>query len=164
MGSQLTFEQRQRARELRRQGLRLADIARELGCSLRTARRITRGPGKRETRHMVWSPGPRRLSLAEREEISRGISAGETLRSIARRLGRAPSTVSRELKANGERAQYRCTRAHHDAYVRARRPKTAKLVAGNLATTVEQWMKDWWPPQEISRRLRLETPMIPPCV
>ncbi len=80
MASHLTFEQRQRARELRRGGMRLADIARASGCSLRTARRVTHSTGKREARRIVWSPGPRRLSLAEREEISRGISAGESLR------------------------------------------------------------------------------------
>ena len=158
MASHLTFEQRQLARKLRREGQRLADIARAVGCSLRTARRVTHTVGKREAQQVVWSPGPRRLSLAEREEISRGISAGEALRSIARRLGRAPSTVSRELRANGGPTHYRCTRAHHDAYVRARRPKPAKLGASALAKAVEQWLEQWWSPQAISRRLRLEHP------
>lgn len=158
MASHLTFEQRQLARKLRREGQRLADIARAVGCSLRTARRVTHTVGKREAQHVVWSPGPRRLSLAEREEISRGISAGEALRSIARRLGRAPSTVSRELRANGGPTHYRCARAHHDAYVRARRPKPAKLGASVLAKAVEQWLEQWWSPQAISRRLRLEHP------
>lgn len=158
MASHLTFEQRQRARELRREALRLADIARAVGCSLRTARRVARGAGRREARHVLWSPGPRRSSLAEREEISRDISAGDTLRSIARRLGRAPSTVSCELKSNGGRARYRGTCAHHGAYVRARRPKTPKLVAGTLAATVETWLEQWWSPQAISGRLHLKHP------
>lgn len=70
------------------------------------------GPSKRGSRHVECKPGPRRVSLAEREEISRWLSVGESLRSIAGRLSRAPSTVSREVTANGGRAHYRGVRAH----------------------------------------------------
>ena len=67
------------------------------------------------------------LSLSEREEISRALVVGETLRSIAARLGRAPSTVSRELKRNGGREGYRATQADSVAWDRALRPKRCKL-------------------------------------
>jgi IS30 family transposase len=67
------------------------------------------------------------LSLAEREEISRGVVAGHSLRSIAASLRRAPSTISREIKRNGGRQQYRATVADQAAWDRAHRPKTCKL-------------------------------------
>ena len=63
------------------------------------------------------------LSLAEREEISRGMIAGESIRSIAKALGRAPSTVSREVQRNGGRQQYRANQAEQAAWDRALRPK-----------------------------------------
>ncbi|MGH3659463.1 MAG: helix-turn-helix domain-containing protein, partial [Micromonosporaceae bacterium] len=64
-----------------------------------------------------------RLSLAEREEISRGLAAGLSLRMIAAGLGRAPSTVSREVLGNGGRARYRAAAADRAAWTRAARPK-----------------------------------------
>ena len=70
-----------------------------------------------------------RLSLAEREEISRGLAGGESLRAIARRLGRSPSTISREVAANGGRRRYRACRADKAAVQRIRRPKPSKLAA-----------------------------------
>lgn len=158
MPRHLTIEQRQQARRLRRDGKKLREIAVEIGCSLRTARRVTCRPGKRETQRIAWSPGPRRLAITEREEISRGLSAGETLRSIARRLGRAPSTISREVKANTGRAHYRAVNGHHGAYARARRPKVAKLTAGPLLSAVETWLEQWWSPEEIANQLRLDHP------
>jgi IS30 family transposase len=158
LGAHLSFQQRQLARELRRAGKTVREVAVAIGCSLRTVKRVTQGPGKRELRGVVWSPGQSRLSLAEREEISRGLGAGETMRSIACRIGRAASTVSREVKAGGGRSHYRAVRAHHRAYERARRPKTPKLVAGPLTTKVESWLQQWWSPEEIAHRLRLEHP------
>jgi IS30 family transposase len=68
-----------------------------------------------------------RLSLPEREEISRGLGAGDSAREIARRLHRAPSTVGREVTGNGGRSGYRAWRAEHRAAAQARRPKPAKL-------------------------------------
>jgi IS30 family transposase len=78
------------------------------------------------------------------------------MRAIATRIGRATSTVSREVGSNGGRSHYRAVRAHHRAYEQARRPKTAKLVAGPLSATVESWLEEWWSPEEIARRLRIE--------
>src|SRR6202522_235015 len=132
MAPHLSVQQRQQARKLRREGKTIREFAVEIGCSLRTVRRVTRGPGKRESQAVVWSPGPSRLSLADREEISLGLRSGETMRSIAQRLGRATSTISREVAANGGRSDYRAVRAHHRAHERARRPKAPKLTSGPL--------------------------------
>lgn len=68
-----------------------------------------------------------RLTMAEREEISRGLAAGLSLRAIAVGLGRAPSTVCREVNAGGGRSRYRALHAERDARRRARRPKVVKL-------------------------------------
>ena len=67
------------------------------------------------------------LTLAEREEISRGIVAGGSIRAIAAELGRAASTVSREVQRNGGRRRYRANQADQAAWYRAHRPKTCKL-------------------------------------
>jgi IS30 family transposase len=94
--------------------------------------------------------------LAEREEISLGVRAGESFTAIAARLGRAVSTVSREVAGNGGLDDYRAWRAHQRARDRARRPKTAKLSCARLAAQVRQWLAEWWSPQQIARRLRIE--------
>jgi IS30 family transposase len=154
----LTLQQREHTRRLRREGRTIREIAAEIGCSRATVKYVVRRLGKRESSQIVWSPGPSRLSLADREEISRELSVGEPLRAVARRLGRAPSTISREVKANGGRSHYRAVRAHHGAYERARRPKTPKLLAGPLCAQVTVWLEQWWSPEEIARRLRIEFP------
>ena len=77
------------------------------------------------------------LSLGEREEISRGLSTQCSLRSIARRLGRSPSTISREVRRNGGPERYRAARSDEAAWDRARRPKLCKLACcPSLARTV----------------------------
>ena len=70
----------------------------------------------------------RSLTLAEREQISRCIVAGHSIRSMAVALGRAPSTVSREIQRNGGRDRYRANRADRVAWDRAKRPKPCRLV------------------------------------
>jgi IS30 family transposase len=154
----LTLQQREHARRLRREGGTIREIAAEIGCSRATVKNVVRARGKRESSQIVWSPGQSRLSLADREEISRGLSVGEPLRAVARRLGQAPSTISGEVKANGGRSHYRAVKAHHGAYERARRPKSPKLLAGPLCAQVTVWLEQWWSPEEISRRLRIEFP------
>jgi len=72
------------------------------------------------------------LTLADREEISRGVAAGYSLRTIAKRLGRAPSTISREVKRNGGRQPYRANKAEQAAWDRAHRAKTCKLAKAAL--------------------------------
>jgi IS30 family transposase len=100
-----------------------------------------------------------RLSLAEREEISRGLAGGESLRGIAARLGRAPSTVAREVKVNGGRRRYRACRADVDALARARRPKPSKLATcERLRAVVEARLEQRWSPQQIAGWLPLAFP------
>ena len=94
---------------------------------------------------------PLRLSLVEREEISRGLAGGESLRAIARRLGRAPSTVSREVSSHGGPRRYRACRADAAALGRMRRPKRAKLAeCERLRLVVEAKLALRWSPQQIS--------------
>jgi IS30 family transposase len=115
-----------------------------------------------QTRERLWNPSAARLSLAEREEITVGMARGETFSDIAARIGRAVSTVSREVKANGGRANYRATRAHSRAARCARRPKEAKLATRpELFDQVELWLRETWSPQQIARRLRCEYPADP---
>jgi IS30 family transposase len=95
-----------------------------------------------------------RLSLAEREEISRGLARDESLRTIADRLGRSPSTVSREVKINGGHLKYRATVAHRASRRRAKRSKTMKLQeCPRLRVAVEGKLELWWSPSQISRWL-----------
>jgi IS30 family transposase len=102
---------------------------------------------------------PLRLSLREREEISRGLAGGESRRSIARRLGRSPSTISREVNVNGGVRRYRACRADSDAFRRARRPKPSKLVScTRLRAVVEDKLELRWSPQQISGWLVDEFP------
>jgi len=101
----------------------------------------------------------RSLSLAEREEISRGVIAGQSLRFIAAALGRAPSTVSREVVRNGGRRRYRANKAEQAAWDRAKRPKTCKLVQNPaLARVVEQKLKKLWAPEQIAGWLKYAYP------
>jgi len=99
------------------------------------------------------------LSLGEREEISRGLAAGESLRRIAGRLGRAPSTVSREVSGNGGRRHYRAAASDQSAWARARRPKPCKLETNRrLRVVVEGKLGEDWSPQQIAGWLVLEFP------
>jgi IS30 family transposase len=94
---------------------------------------------------------PLRLSLREREEISRGLAGGESLRVIARRLGRSSSTVSREVALNGGRSRYRACSADKAAVRRMRRPKVSKLAAcARLRAAVEAKLELRWSPTQIS--------------
>jgi len=94
---------------------------------------------------------PRSLSLTEREEISRGLAAGQSLRSIARALGRAPSSVSREVCRNGGSRAYRANRADQHAWRRARRPKQCRLAREvRLREHVAARLQQKWSPEQIS--------------
>jgi IS30 family transposase len=103
------------------------------------------------------SPG--RLSLAEREEISRGLAAGQSLRAIAAGLGRAPSTVSREVAACGGRRRYRAAAADQQAWSRARRPQVCKLATRPmLRAIVDERLMQKWSPQQIAGWLKATHP------
>jgi len=99
-----------------------------------------------------------RLSAWEREEIALGRAAGESLRSIGRRLGRHPSTVLREVRPDEQYGQrYRASQAQYRCYLRSRRPKRAKLSqAGPLRTQVLALLRRRWSPQQIAAWLTRE--------
>jgi IS30 family transposase len=109
-------------------------------------------------------PPPRRrshlaLTLAEREEISRGIACDLSLRAIAVRLGRAPSTISREVKRNGSLQHYRASRADQVAWDRAQRPKPCKLVnEPALSRIVANKLRSHWSPEQIAGWLKRTYP------
>ncbi|MEA2000578.1 MAG: IS30 family transposase [Actinomycetota bacterium] len=128
-------------------------ISRAVGRHPGSVRRLLVASGwRRPVPEREWSP--LRLSLGEREEISRGLAAGESMRCIAIRLGRAPSTVSREVAAGGGRRSYRATRAHRASRHRARRPKSSKLATDHqLREVVEEKLEEWWSPRQISKWL-----------
>ena len=114
-----------------------------------TLRRLIASTGGRQPRELRRSQ--LRLSLAEREEISRGLVAGDSCRQIARRLRRAPSTVSREVTRNGGRDHYRACDAERAAFARARRPKPTKLGrCPELRAVVEALLQLRWSPQQIA--------------
>ena len=95
------------------------------------------------------------LSLAEREEISRAVVAGQSIRSVATLLGRAPSTISREINRNGGAGCYRAAHADQAAWDRALRPKTCKLVEKRkLANIVAAKLQLQWSPQQIAGWLK----------
>ena len=158
MRPHLTVEQRQLALRLKASGLSLREIGPQVGCSHQGVALIVRHASRRPVRHDGWVPGPGRLTLADREEIILGLRAGESFTVIAARLGKAVSTVSREVAANGGRDQYRAWRAHARAREQARRPKTPKLACPQLAAQVATWLDQWWSPVQIARRLRIEYP------
>ncbi|MCU1621797.1 MAG: putative transposase [Frankiales bacterium] len=99
------------------------------------------------------------LSLAEREEISRGVAMGWSLRQIATQLGRAPSTVSREVARNGGLRRYRAVEAEAAAWVQATRPKASKIaLVPELRAIVEEKLAEDWSPEQIARWLRRTFP------
>jgi transposase, IS30 family len=153
----LTIEERIEIKRLHKQGLPLYQIARVINRAWPSVKAVIEPT--RATQERLWDPSPARLSMDEREEIRVGIVAGETFTSIAHRLHRSVSTISREVANNGGRAYYRAYRAHRRAARCARRPKETKL-AGNpaLRNQVEEWLLELWSPEEITQRLRHEYP------
>ena len=99
------------------------------------------------------------LTLSERETISRGISAHLSIRAIADRLGRSPSTVSREIARNGGYDHYRAAQAEQAAWDRAKRPKRCKLACHkSLERIVAKKLRSQWSPQQIAGWLKREHP------
>ena len=138
-------------------GERQEEVGAAVGCDPRTVIRwLTRTGGIRGYERRRSS---RFLSLAEREEIALAVARGETAVGIARRLGRATSTVTRELARNGGRRGYRAVGADARALERARRPKLAKLARSpRLRAEVERRLAERWSPEQIAARLRLDFP------
>jgi len=135
-------------------GLSVAAISRALD------RRNKTGVLRIVTLHGGIAPAPRRRALAalrleEREEISRGIAAGQSIRQIAHGLGRAPSTVSREIRRNGGSRRYRANPADRSAWERALRPKPCRLALHReLRWRVAQKLALQWSPEQISGWLK----------
>ena len=104
----------------------------------------------------------RALTRGDREEISRGLAAGLSQRQIAARIGRTPSTVSREISKNGGTAQYRSGEADEKAWDRARRPKKCLLATNRkLRAVVAHKLQAQWSPQQISGWLKTQFPKNP---
>ena len=154
------FTPRQRAElwERWKSGQCVADIARALG------RRNKSGVYRILAVNGGIAPAPRlrapvALRLEEREEISRGIAAGRSIRRIAQDLGRAPSTISREIRRNGGCSAYRASEADTRAWERALRPKPCRLTRhAGLRWRVAQKLSLQWSPEQISGWLKRQFP------
>jgi IS30 family transposase len=146
--------------EIRRRvatGEPIDQVAAGVGRSSRSVERVVGRAGGLPPRPQVHSN--RRLAVAEREEISRGLRAGESFRRIATSLGRSTSTVSREVRANGGRRPYRAHLAEDRAIRCARRPRLAKLARSpRLRQAVERLLVERWSPQQIAWQLRQDHP------
>lgn len=141
-------------------GETLPEVAEAVGCARFTVSLVLRAAGGRPSRRSRRRARSRlRLSLREREEIRAGIAAGESFRVIARRIGRAPSTVSREVGGVRGRGRYRATSADDRACVAALRPKRSKLASSpRLRRAVQKMLERRFSPAQISARLRVEYP------
>jgi IS30 family transposase len=138
-------------------GETFATAAAAVGCSTRSIQRFLALTGGLKRR--VKERSALRLSLAEREELSRGLVAGDSLRTIATRLRRSPSTISREVAWSGLRGRYRAWRSDSEAANRGRRPKPAKLaINSRLCREVERGLLVRWSPQQIAARLICDYP------
>jgi IS30 family transposase len=149
MWKRFSEEDQQTIWDMREAGVPVKRIAKHLERQNCSVRKFIAGHGGQRPTDRQRSE--LRLSLEEREEISRGLAAGLSIRSIAEELDRSPSTVCREVNANGGRRKYRALQADRDAERRALRPKRAKLSqCRRLRTTVERKLEARWSPQQIS--------------
>jgi transposase, IS30 family len=143
--------------EMREAGVPVKRIAKHLGRQNSSLRKFIADHGGR--RPTARERSELRLSLVEREEISRGLAAGWSIRAIAEELGRSPSTVCREVNANGGRKKYRALVADRAACRLALRPKRAKLSrCRRLRGVVERKLEAKWSPQQISAWLASQYP------
>src|SRR5699024_7934914 len=132
-----------------RDGASLSSIARGLGAPVQHVRRflgqtggVRESPTQRASQH---------LSTGEREEISRGLAAGQSVRAIAGWLGRACSTIAREVAGNGGRERYRAQEAETATEQRRRRPKSTALEQNQqLRRLVHEKLTQRWSPQQIT--------------
>ena len=154
----LSAEQKRTAFRLRKAGWRLIDIAREVGCTAPMVGLMVRDGKHLDAEPLGWEPRPGCLTIRDREQILLAIHRGDSLSAIADALGRSPSTITREVKANGGRLNYSAWQAHHRAREQTRRPKPCKLGAGRLHDEVVRRLQELWSPDEISKRLLLDFP------
>jgi IS30 family transposase len=147
--ARFSTEDRETIWDRREAGVPVKRIAKHLGRQNSSLRKFIADHGG--TRPSGRERSELRLSLEEREEISRGLAAGLSIRAIAAGLERSPSTVCREVNANGGRRSYRALKADRGAETRALRPKRAKLSqCRRLRGTVERKLEALWSPQQIS--------------
>ena len=158
MAPRMTQQDKGRARKLRAEGERLGEIATVMTRSVGGIRLHVVDVEKGSAISDPWSPRPDRPQSHEREQIAIGLGRRVSLAAIATELGRATSTVTREVNANGGRDHYQAFDAHDRARPSARRPKAAKLDHAPLVKQVTTWLEELWSPQEIAGRLRLEHP------
>lgn len=155
----LPLIKRMQVRALLSEGVSGVGVVAATGVSRRSVTRLIVEAGGMPPRRVRDPKTSFRLSGLEREEIRAGLERGESLRRIAARLGRAASTVSREVTGNGGREGYRAWRAGERAAVQARRPKPAWFVR-----CPQQWgetqrlLRLGWSPQQISARLKAVHP------
>jgi IS30 family transposase len=155
----LTPQQKLVIAERAAEGVPSRQIAREIGRAHRTVHDYVAVLRQRPARRRCRSS--RQLSLPEREEISRGLAEGRSLRGIAAGLGRSPSTVCREVSRNGGRRRYRAARAEDRALAEGRRPKTARLAADAVLRALVEDQLGWqWSPQQIAGWLRDHLPVV----
>jgi IS30 family transposase len=156
-GNRLSAEDHREIERRVTAGETFAGAAAAVGCSTKSIQRFMARTGGIFARTEERSP--LRLLPSEREELSRGLLAGESYRQIADRLGRSPSTISREVAANGCRTSYRAWQAERSAVRRARRPKPRKLAnSPRLCREVERRLLERWSPQQIAARLVRDYP------
>ncbi len=143
-----------------REGQTTDAIAHAIAASATTVYSVVRRHGgipPRERRR-----APHALSMAEREEISRGLAAGHSLRAVARHVGRAPSTISREIRRHGGARGYRAARAEAEAWRWGTRPKRCRLASHpRLGRVVAAQLRRDWAPEQIARWLVLTYPEDP---
>ena len=157
MGKRASEELRLESRRLYWSGMTSRQVAAVTGLNHVSVSKLVRD--------LPWPPrqrNPLRLCLAEREEVSVGMEAKESLRSIARRLERAPSTISREVAAQKKHRHYRAWRGDERAERLAGRPKLPKLERSPaLRQAVEDGLARHWSPEQIAKRLRVDYPNDP---
>ena len=147
--ARFSAEDRETIWDMREAGVPVKRIAKHLGRQNSSLRRFIADHGG--TRPSPRQRSDLRLSLEEREEISRGLAAGRSMRETAIRLRRSPSTVCREVNANGGSAKYRALDADRRASRQALRPKRAKLSqCRRLRGAVERKLEARWSPEQIS--------------
>jgi transposase, IS30 family len=151
--SKVTPEVRREVMRLGAKGCSYRDIAGRVSVSVGSIGNVLAPLGGVIRKDML-EPSGNRLSLAERVEIRVGLGGGESMRAIAARLGRTPSTISREVKGHGGSGAYRPVAAQRAAVVSARRPKATKLGANPvLCRRVIADLEQLWSPEQIAARL-----------
>ena len=155
--TRLSLELRGQVMRLGAQGYSYRQVAGEVRVSVGAVGSVLGPLGGVIRKEQLRPPSPSRLSLEERVEIRIGLGSGESMRGIAARLGRAPSTISREVTHSGGVGGYRPMAAHKLSLSAATRPKQTKLAKNpDLLARVIADLERWWSPQQIAARLAVQ--------